>query len=115
MLSSINTSAISVVGIIGYVVIMICLIYMGVGFARSLKDGKNGITFGLMCVFFSLANEHLYLSMASTSLLYPDFYNQYILVFWLWRMATGVLILASFGILFVEFYEASQRDKKSIR
>jgi hypothetical protein len=112
VLSSIES--ISIVGIIGYVVIMTCLAYMGVGFARSLKDGKNGITLGLMCVFFSLAFEHLYLSAVSTALLYPAIYNQYILAFWLWRMLTGIFVLASFTVLFVEFYEAGH-DKKPIR
>jgi hypothetical protein len=107
-------SALSVTGIAGYVIIMLCLLYMGVGFAKSLKAGGNGITLGLMLVFFSLANEHLYLFAVATALLYPDIYAQYVIAFWLWRMATGVLVLASFTVLFIEVDEVSRRDKKSV-
>jgi hypothetical protein len=111
---SIDGLAVAKMGIIGYVIIMVLLSYVAFGFARSLKNGSNGITFGLMCLFASLANEHFYLSVAATLILYPDVYDKYVFVIWLWRGATAIIIISAFVILVYQSWEA-RRAAKSIR
>ena len=95
--------------VIFYIIIMFCLLYMAVGFWRELRNGVNGVTFGLMFVFATLANEHFYLAVASWLVMDQKLYAIYEFGIWLWRFLTLSLIVASFTVLFIEFRSAKKR------
>lgn len=91
-------------------VIFCSFAYMANGYRNAITQGINGVNLGLMHLYGSIANMFLYLAVVFALVQFPEFYNQYLIPIWLWRVGSEGLIVTALVELFILSRRATKND-----
>lgn len=86
-----------------------CFAYMANGYRNAIAQGINGVNLGLMHLYGAIANMFLYLTVVFILVLFPEFYNRYLIPVWLWRIGSEGLIVAALVELFILSRKAAKK------